>query len=245
MPWGRDGNEFCQGHQCWRGRTAWAITSTAVSKPAEAQLVEGREAPFADHVGIKTPGGVRNDLSRSFPRPRLLSLRHRHRRQPPDLRLRPARQGRRHLAGRAGRTRQGPGPQVHLSPQSALLLERRRPHPPLPLARRHAGILQLRRVRRAPGVYDPRLAGPGVSRKKRREGKGRRKRLNSFGVRVSSSRPPVWGRTPSAYGKASDGFRRRTRGPFLRTRTAKRLYSKTQGRAAHPGLQCDNIVPAP
>jgi hypothetical protein len=30
MPWGRDGNEFCKGHQCWRGRTSWAITSTGL-----------------------------------------------------------------------------------------------------------------------------------------------------------------------------------------------------------------------
>ena len=28
MPWGRDGNEFCQGHQCWRGRTTWAIMAS-------------------------------------------------------------------------------------------------------------------------------------------------------------------------------------------------------------------------
>ena len=69
MPWGRDGNEQCQGHQCWRGRSDWAITSTGTTKPPEAQLIEGRAAPFAGHVGIKTPGGVRNDLSRSFPKP--------------------------------------------------------------------------------------------------------------------------------------------------------------------------------
>jgi hypothetical protein len=69
MPWGRDGNEACQGHQCWRGRSAWAITSTGTRKPPEAQLIEGLAAPFTDHVGIKTPGGVRNDLSRSFPNP--------------------------------------------------------------------------------------------------------------------------------------------------------------------------------
>ena len=69
MPWGRDGNEFCQGHQCWRGRTTWAITSTGCRKPPEAQLIEGRAAPHAGHVGIKTPGGVRNDLSRDFPDP--------------------------------------------------------------------------------------------------------------------------------------------------------------------------------
>jgi len=69
MPWGRDGNEFCQGHQCWRGRSAWAITSTGTRKPSEAQLIEGQAAPHADHVGIKTPSGVRNDLSRSFDDP--------------------------------------------------------------------------------------------------------------------------------------------------------------------------------
>ncbi len=69
MPWGRDGNEACQGHQCWRGRSAWAITSTGTRKPPEAQLIEGRAAPHAGHVGLKTPGGVRNDLSRSFPNP--------------------------------------------------------------------------------------------------------------------------------------------------------------------------------
>ncbi len=70
MPWGRDGNEFCQGHQCWRGRGTWAITSTSTRKPPEAQLIEGRATPHAGHVGIRTPGGHRNDLSRSVSKPR-------------------------------------------------------------------------------------------------------------------------------------------------------------------------------
>lgn len=69
LPWGRDGNEACQGHQCWRGRSDWAITSTGTRKPPEAQLIEGRAAPHAGHVGIKTSGAVRNDLSRAFPNP--------------------------------------------------------------------------------------------------------------------------------------------------------------------------------
>ncbi len=64
MPWGRDGNEACQGHQCWRGRTTWGITSTGSRKPSGAFLIEGKAAPHAGHVGIKTPGGVRNDLTR-------------------------------------------------------------------------------------------------------------------------------------------------------------------------------------
>jgi len=69
MPWGRDGNEYCQGHQCWRGRSTWAITSTGTRKPEENQLIEGREAPHAGHVGAETPGAVRNDLSREFTDP--------------------------------------------------------------------------------------------------------------------------------------------------------------------------------
>ena len=69
LPWGRDGNEFCQGHQCWRGRSEWAITSTGTKQPPEAQLIEGREAPYDGHVGLNTPGGVRNDLSREFENP--------------------------------------------------------------------------------------------------------------------------------------------------------------------------------
>ena len=53
MPWGRDGNEACQGHQCWRGRTTWAITSTGTRKPPEAQLIEGRPAPHAGTWGSR------------------------------------------------------------------------------------------------------------------------------------------------------------------------------------------------
>ncbi len=70
LPWGRDGNEFCQGHQCWRGRSTWAITSTSTRTPPEAQLIEALPVAHADHVGLKTPGGLRNDLSRRFPNPR-------------------------------------------------------------------------------------------------------------------------------------------------------------------------------
>lgn len=66
MPWGRDGNEACQGHQCWHGRTTWGITSTGSRNPRGAFLIEGSAAPHAGHVGIKTPGGVRNDLTRDL-----------------------------------------------------------------------------------------------------------------------------------------------------------------------------------
>ena len=67
LPWGRDGNEFCQGHQCWRGASEWAITSTGTRNVNEQQLIEGRASPHTGHVGIHSPGGVRNELSRNFP----------------------------------------------------------------------------------------------------------------------------------------------------------------------------------
>ena len=73
MPWGRDGHEGCQGHQCWRGRSEWAITSTGIDKPGAdgerthvQELIEGLATEHADHRGLKSPGAVRNDLSRSF-----------------------------------------------------------------------------------------------------------------------------------------------------------------------------------
>jgi len=66
MPWGRDGEEYCQGHQCWRGRTAWGITSTGRSGSQE--LIEGTAAPYAGHRGKVGPEVVRNDLSRGFDR---------------------------------------------------------------------------------------------------------------------------------------------------------------------------------
>ena len=69
LPWGRDGNEFCQGHQCGRGRSTWAITSTGKRRPEERQLIEARTVPHAGHVGIQSPGGTRNDLSREFSNP--------------------------------------------------------------------------------------------------------------------------------------------------------------------------------
>ena len=69
FPWGRDGNEFCQGHQCWHGQSDIAITSTSTRDPDERQLISGRAAAHAGHLGNLTPGGWRNDLSRSFNEP--------------------------------------------------------------------------------------------------------------------------------------------------------------------------------
>ena len=69
LPWGRNGIEFCQGHQCWIGRSARAVTSTSTRPPKRCQLIEGRALPHVGHLGFNTPGGRRNDLSRDFPNP--------------------------------------------------------------------------------------------------------------------------------------------------------------------------------
>ena len=69
LPWGRNGVEFCQGHQCWIGRSARALTSTSTREPKSCQLIEGQAVPHVGHFGLNTPGGRRNDLSRNFPNP--------------------------------------------------------------------------------------------------------------------------------------------------------------------------------
>jgi len=66
LPWGRDGEEHCQGHQCWWGCSTWAITSTNLRTQNTHHLVAGTAASFAGHIGRQTPGGVRLELSRDF-----------------------------------------------------------------------------------------------------------------------------------------------------------------------------------
>lgn len=69
LPWGRNGIEFCQGHQCWIGRSARALTSTSTREPKSCQIIEGCATDHVGHLGLNTPGGLRNDLSRDFPNP--------------------------------------------------------------------------------------------------------------------------------------------------------------------------------
>jgi len=75
MAWGRDGVEFCQGHQCWRGQSRKAITSTVTvihETYHEHWLVEGEPNDFTDHLGKETPKGIRNVLSRDFAKPHFM-----------------------------------------------------------------------------------------------------------------------------------------------------------------------------
>ena len=69
LPWGRDGNEFCQGHQCWIGRSQRALTSTSTRTPRGCELIEARAVKYSGHTGIKTPNAQRNDLSCQIPGP--------------------------------------------------------------------------------------------------------------------------------------------------------------------------------
>lgn len=69
-PWGRDGVEFCQGHQCWRGREYRAITGTINRAIDGAELIQGEPMPHVGHVGKKIAGGRRVNLSRNFQPPR-------------------------------------------------------------------------------------------------------------------------------------------------------------------------------
>ncbi|MBI4025648.1 MAG: hypothetical protein HY360_11760 [Verrucomicrobia bacterium] len=67
LPWGRDGNEFAQGHQCWRGRTPWTITSTLTENPAGEYLIESQAvASDRPHNGARIEGSIRNDLGRNL-----------------------------------------------------------------------------------------------------------------------------------------------------------------------------------
>lgn len=65
LPWGRCTGEYAQGHQCWRGFTNWAITSTntVLENPErhEGHLIESQPIPFRDHRGAQQEG-TRNRL---------------------------------------------------------------------------------------------------------------------------------------------------------------------------------------
>ncbi len=75
MPCGRDKKrETCQGHQCWRGQETTAVIGTWSPNPgheSKLELIEAEALPDQGHLGMETPGGWRNNLSRSFyPNPR-------------------------------------------------------------------------------------------------------------------------------------------------------------------------------
>lgn len=75
LPWGRDKQEFPQGHQCWRGRSEWVITTTNTYYPDPAgsekpirkgHFIESAVLPHDGHDGLLMKGGVRNRLCPDF-----------------------------------------------------------------------------------------------------------------------------------------------------------------------------------
>jgi hypothetical protein len=70
MPWGRDGVERCQGHQCWRGAHVTAVSSMSSGPDALGPLVEALPAQTDKrHTGKLIPGAWRNEISRNVQRP--------------------------------------------------------------------------------------------------------------------------------------------------------------------------------
>lgn len=76
MPWGKVEGERCSGHQCWRGRTNYAIASLAVGddtalgeKRSELHLMESLPVAHSGHDGARAENPVRNRLTREFTPP--------------------------------------------------------------------------------------------------------------------------------------------------------------------------------
>ena len=168
MPWGRDGNEHCQGHQCWRGATEWAITSTGTREPPEHQLIESRAVPHADHVGAASPGGIRNHLSASYPRPHFshFSTDIAGKRLVTDTSA--ADEGGRVFVATLGRAGDAPASCWTWVAHPPLVREQGSARPCLSVSGRHEGILQFGRVRHPAGLHDP-GAGAPVDRARRRD----------------------------------------------------------------------------
>ena len=75
MPWGRDGVELCQGHQCWRGELMTAVGSTFTAEGTSSiagPLIESLPVqckPEEHHTGKKLAGAIRNEISREIEHP--------------------------------------------------------------------------------------------------------------------------------------------------------------------------------
>ena len=72
FPWGRDGWEQCMGHECWLGKTGWAVSSTITLErdgTNKCHIIAGKPMKTTDgqrHTGNRIPGAEHNrvDLTR-------------------------------------------------------------------------------------------------------------------------------------------------------------------------------------
>jgi len=76
LPWGLDGREFCTGHECWRGRSDWGITSvssvygSSQVEKGDYRLIESKAVAHQGHRGSQSWWAKRNELSAGFDQPR-------------------------------------------------------------------------------------------------------------------------------------------------------------------------------
>lgn len=71
IPVGRDGVEYVQGHQQWRGRLPSVLSAMSIRK-GKKRILEGFPIPTAEgtsHRGSRIPGGRSNDLTREIEAP--------------------------------------------------------------------------------------------------------------------------------------------------------------------------------
>lgn len=71
IPIGRDGTEFCQGHQQWRGKMNSVLSSMSMPH-GKSRILEGFPITTNDetsHKGFKIPGGKYNDITKNIENP--------------------------------------------------------------------------------------------------------------------------------------------------------------------------------
>lgn len=69
IPVGRDGEEFLQGHQCWRGNRSSILVASMRKSTALDPIIEAWPAAHAGHIGRNTPNARRRDLTCKVSRP--------------------------------------------------------------------------------------------------------------------------------------------------------------------------------
>ena len=71
IPIGRDGTEYVQGHQQWRGRSGSVLSAMSIPR-GKKRILEGFPIPTdnqTSHRGAQIPGGRSVDLTRNIPDP--------------------------------------------------------------------------------------------------------------------------------------------------------------------------------
>ena len=68
FPWGRNGREFAQGHQCWRGQSTWAISSTILRSVRHRRTLTASSAS-SSKPSLKATSMVATILESNCPMP--------------------------------------------------------------------------------------------------------------------------------------------------------------------------------